>query len=87
MLTPASLATGHYGLLGRVAVQGRIYAQPLYIEKAAVICDGRLQSRDVAFVATLENRVYAIDVGIRGRKRDQRGASEERAIVALLDAH
>jgi hypothetical protein len=66
ILTPASVSGGTFGYLGSVSVNGKIYAQPLYVEKAAVQCgeEGRRQltNTDVAFIATLENVVYAIDV-------------------------
>jgi hypothetical protein len=66
ILTPAALQAGTFGYLGSVAVAGRIYAQPLYVEQAAVVCEGlALANRNIAYVATLENHVYAIDVDRR----------------------
>jgi hypothetical protein len=66
ILTPSSLATGRFGYLGSVAVTGRIYAQPLYVKNAAVVCGGQaVKNANIAYVATLENVVYAIDVDQR----------------------
>jgi hypothetical protein len=66
ILTPAAVAGGAFGYLGSVAVTGRIYGQPLYVENAAVICNGQpLRNANMAYVATLENIVYAIDVDQR----------------------
>jgi hypothetical protein len=66
ILTPASLTSGGFGWRGSVKVPGKIYAQPLYIEKAAVVCTSPhtpgLQNANIAYVATLENEVLAIDV-------------------------
>jgi hypothetical protein len=38
ILTPANVHGHQFGLLGSVPVEGKIYAQPLYVEKAAVVC-------------------------------------------------
>ena len=38
ILTPDNLKSGQFGFLGSVPLEGKIYAQPLYVEKAAVIC-------------------------------------------------
>jgi hypothetical protein len=63
ILTPASVKSGQFGYLGSVPVEGKIYAQPLYVEKAAVKCGGAaVRNANIAYVATLENIVYAIDV-------------------------
>jgi hypothetical protein len=66
ILTPSSLASGQFGYIGSVAIAGPIYAQPLYVEKAAVACAGQVvKNANIAYVATLENIVYAIDVDQR----------------------
>jgi hypothetical protein len=63
ILTPAAVQSGSFGYLGSVPVSGRIYAQPLYVEHAAVACTGQsVTNANIAYVATLENRVYAIDI-------------------------
>lgn len=64
-LTPAAVKNG-FGLLGRVPIDGKLYAQPLYVEQAAVSCGGGpVSNRNIAYVATLANVVYAIDVDTR----------------------
>ena len=66
ILTPSSLTTGGFGYIGSVPVTGRIFAQPLYVENAAVVCTGQaVRNANIAYVATLENMVYAIDVDQR----------------------
>jgi hypothetical protein len=63
ILTPASVAQG-FGLIGApVPVSGKIYAQPLYVEQAAMACNGSaVKNANIAYVATLTNTIYAIDV-------------------------
>jgi hypothetical protein len=66
ILTPSSLTTGGFGYIGSVAVTGRIFAQPLYVKDAAVVCSGQaVRNANIAYVATLENIVYAIDIDQR----------------------
>lgn len=67
ILTPSSLASQSFGYLGSVPIPGKIYAQPLYVHQAAVVCNGAhnppgLQNANIAYVATLENQVFAVDV-------------------------
>jgi hypothetical protein len=65
ILTPAAVKKG-FGKLGSVALSGKIYAQPLYVEQAAVSCNGRpVTNANIAYVATLANVVHAIDVDTR----------------------
>ena len=60
------LTGGAFGYLGSVAVTGRIYAQPLFVKNAAVVCSGQaVRNANIAYVATLENIVYAIDIDQR----------------------
>ena len=57
VLTPAVLNSKSFGKVGTFPVDGQIYAQPLYVaglEIARVV-------RDVVYVATMHNSVYAID--------------------------
>ncbi|WP_394830312.1 VCBS repeat-containing protein [Pendulispora rubella] len=62
ILTPSNVKSG-FGYLGSVPVSGKIYAQPLYVENAAVSCGGAaVKNANIAYVATLDNIVYAIDV-------------------------
>ena len=67
ILTPSAVVNGDFGYLGSVTVKGKIYGQPLYMEQGAVNCTGagRPTNANIAFVATLENIVYAIDVNQR----------------------
>jgi len=56
-LDPATLATGLFGKISSCAVDGPIYAQPLY---AANLADGT-RVRNVVYVATEHDSVYAFD--------------------------
>ena len=66
ILTPANVSSGQFGFLGSVPLEGKIYAQPLYVEKAAVLCSNQgettVANANIVYVATLENYIYAIDV-------------------------
>ena len=57
-LTPATVASGRFGLLKTLAVDGDVFAQPLVVTgvKGA---DGLV--RDLLLVATMNNSVYAFD--------------------------
>ncbi len=57
-LTAASVGSGAFRLLFSQVVNGQIYAQPLYLSNLQMP-DGR--ARDVVFVATEQNIVYAFD--------------------------
>lgn len=57
LLTPANVNSMEFGKLASFAVDGYIYAQPLYV--ANVNIGGRL--RNVVFVATEHDSVYAFD--------------------------
>jgi hypothetical protein len=56
-LTPANVNVNDFGLIASRDVVGRIYAQPLYVPN--VMIAGR--SRNVVYVATMHNWVYAFD--------------------------
>src|SRR5262245_59498141 len=56
-LTPANVASGQFGLLYSFPVDGQVYAQPLYVGNLTVA--GR--TRNVVYVATEHNSVYAFD--------------------------
>ena len=58
LLTPVNVAPGSFGKLGTFPVDGQIYAQPLYVSRLAVPGHG---IRNVLFVATQHNTVYAYD--------------------------
>jgi uncharacterized protein (TIGR03437 family) len=57
-LTPTSVAVGSFGKLGSFPVDGQIYAQPLYISGVQIPGAG---AKNVVFVVTMNNSVYAID--------------------------
>ncbi len=57
-LTPASVASGHFGLLTTLAVDGNVLAQPLLVS-GYTMPDG--SKHDVLIVATGHDTVYAYD--------------------------
>ena len=57
-LTPAALKSGNFSLAFQQAVQGQIYAQPLYVNGLDLPTFG---ARNVVFVATEAGLVYAFD--------------------------
>jgi len=56
-LTPANVQPGSFGKLFSLAVDGQIYAQPLYVQNVT-IAGGQ---HNVVFAATMHNSVYAFD--------------------------
>jgi hypothetical protein len=58
ILTPANVNTNTFGKLFLYPVDGQIYAQPLYVSNLAIQGQG---THNVAFVATMHDRVYAFD--------------------------
>ena len=60
ILNPRNVAAqpGHFGKLFSVAVQGNIFAQPLYVSQVQIPNAG---IRNVVYIATEKNNVYAID--------------------------
>jgi hypothetical protein len=57
ILTTSNVGPGTFGKIGAYAVDGNIYAQPLYVQGAIV---GGI-ARNVLYVATMRNTVYAFD--------------------------
>src|SRR5207302_1188465 len=57
-LTPATVKTGSFGKLFNYDLDGWVYAQPLYASGVSVPGLGK---RDLVFVATEHDSVYALD--------------------------
>ena len=57
VLTPSNVNAANFGRLGAFAVDGQVYAQPLY--KAGVVINGT--SHNVVFIATEHDSLYAFD--------------------------
>ena len=57
VLSPGAVTPDTFGKLGTIAVDGQIYAQPLYVR--GLVWAGA--TKNVVFVATMHNSVYAID--------------------------
>lgn len=60
LLNPSNVTSAGFGKIGSFPVDGQIYAQPLY---AGGVQIPALGLRDVVFVVTMHNSVYAIDAG------------------------
>jgi hypothetical protein len=58
LLNAANVGGGNFGLLYSFAVDGYLYAQPLYLS-GLTLADG--STHDVVFAATMHNSVYAFD--------------------------
>jgi hypothetical protein len=62
LLTPLNVTGSQFGKLASYTVDGRIYAQPLYVP--GVNINGT--TRNVVYAATMHNTVYAFDAGNPG---------------------
>lgn len=62
ILTPSNVVSPGFGKLGSYAVDGYIFAQPLYVP--GIVTAGT--QRDLLIVATLNNSVYAFDANAVG---------------------
>jgi len=58
ILNPSTVNPRTFGKIGHFPVDGQIYAQPLYVSGVNIPGQG---ARDVVYVATMNNSVYAID--------------------------
>ena len=63
ILTPASVASGRFGKLYSLKVDGDVYAQPLYIPNVPIPGKG---PHNVLYVATEHDSVYAFDANSSG---------------------
>ena len=59
ILTPANVRPASFGKAFTLAVDGQIYAQPLYLPGLSI--PGQTARHNVVFVATMHNSVYAFD--------------------------
>jgi outer membrane protein assembly factor BamB len=57
-LSPATVSPATFGKLFELAVEGHVYAQPLYVDDVDVPGVG---PRNVLYVATMHNRLYAFN--------------------------
>jgi hypothetical protein len=87
-LTPVNVAGRTFGQLYALTVDGTIGAQPLYVP--GVLINGT--PRDVLYVATRKNKIYAFDVGTASLTPSQRltrsvfRAPGSKALHCLLSA-
>ena len=64
ILTTSNVTNGTFGKIGVFNVDGQIYGQPLYVQGAMV----HGEVRNVVYVATMHNTVYALDADSPGSK-------------------
>ncbi|HYL38766.1 MAG TPA: hypothetical protein VEV17_22805 [Bryobacteraceae bacterium] len=57
-LSPQTVNPATFGKIGTFAVDGQIYAQPLYVSGVQIAGAGQ---RNVVYIATMHNSVYAMD--------------------------
>ena len=66
-LTPSNVRPATFGRVFTLAVDGQIYAQPLYLQGLKVAGSAGLSSsHNVVFVATMHNSLYAFDADTPG---------------------
>jgi hypothetical protein len=81
VLSPATVAPDRFGKLFELAVQGDVYAQPLYVQGVSFPGVGQ---RNVLYVVTMHNQVYAFDADAGGSPRWSRSLGP---FVSLPDAN
>jgi uncharacterized protein (TIGR03437 family) len=62
-LSPATVSPSTFGKLGTIQVDGEVYSQPLFVSGLSIAG----QPRNVLFVATMHNSVYAFDAASTSR--------------------
>jgi hypothetical protein len=62
VLTPANVKVGSFGLLEKVKLDDQVDAQPLVVPGVQITAGNFQGTHDVAYVATENNSIYAIDV-------------------------
>ena len=62
-LTLSNVAPASFGRLFSLPVDGRLYAQPLYLPGITIAGKG---THNVLYVATMSNKVYAFDADVAG---------------------
>ncbi len=62
ILSPANVNTSSFSKRFSTAVDGKVYAEPLYVPAVAVASGPNAGTHDLAFVATQHDSLYAIDV-------------------------
>jgi hypothetical protein len=82
-LTPSNVASHNFGLLGTLAVDGDVLAQPLYLYQYPMPGGGR---RNLLIVATEHNSIYEFDADTGSRlKRISLGPSQSSTDVGCVD--
>ena len=61
ILTPANVNSADFGKLFATAVDGQVYAEPLYMENVNITTGASQGTHNVVFVATEHDSLYAID--------------------------
>ena len=61
ILTPANVKTGSFSKRFSTAVDGKVYAQPLYVPSVTVVGGAQAGTHNLVLVATQHDSLYAID--------------------------
>jgi hypothetical protein len=65
ILTPTTVNSTQFGKLYSVALDGQVYAQPLYVSNVSIPNNG---THNIVYVATMNNSVYALDADNNGKQ-------------------